>query len=48
MTYIKTKLRFALFSSTLAALRCFQGKQSDVQLHDLMDTEFSLIPTIIC
>jgi len=46
MTYIKTKLRFALLRSTLAALRGFQGKQSDVHLQDLTDIDFSLIPRL--
>jgi len=44
MTYIRTKLRFALSSSPLAAIRGFLGKQSDVQLQDLTDIDFSLIP----
>jgi len=44
MTYIRTKLRFALLRSTLAAIRGFRGKQSDVHLQDLTDIDFSLIP----
>jgi len=44
MTYIRTKLRLALSSSPLAAIRGFLGKQSDVQLQDLTDIDFSLIP----
>jgi len=45
MTYIKTKLRFALSTSTLAAAQGFQGKWSDVHLQDLTDIDFSLIPS---
>ena len=44
ITYIKTKLRFALLRSTLAAIRGFRGKRSDVHLQDLMNIDFSLIP----
>jgi len=44
ITYIRTKIRFALLRSTLAAIRGFQGKQSDVHLQDLTDIDFSLIP----
>jgi len=44
ITYIRTKLRFALLRSTLAAIRGFCGKQSDVHLQDLTDIDFSLIP----
>jgi len=46
MTYIRTKLRFALLRSTLAAIRGFPGKRSDVHLTDI---DFSLIlrPTIV-
>jgi len=44
ITYIRTKLRFALLRSTLAAIRGFQGKRSDVHLKDLTDIDFSLIP----
>jgi len=42
--YIRTKLRFALLRSTLAAIRGFRGKRSDVHLQDLTDIDFSLIP----
>jgi len=44
ITCIRTKLRFALLRSTLAAIRGFQGKQSDVNLQDLTDIDFSIIP----
>jgi len=44
MTYIRTKLRFAFLKSTLAAIRGFRGKRSDVHLPDLTDIDFSLIP----
>jgi len=44
MTYIKTKLRFARLRSTLAAIPGFRDKRSDVNLHDLTDIDFSLIP----
>jgi len=44
ITYIRTKLRFALLRSTLATIRGFQGKRSDVHLQDLTDIDFSLIP----
>jgi len=44
ITYIWTKLRFALLRCTLAAIRGFHGKQSDVHLHDITDIDFSLIP----
>jgi len=44
ITYTRTKLRFALLRSTLAAIRGFRGKQSDVHLQDLTDVDFSLIP----
>ena len=49
ITYIKTKLRFALLRSTLAAIRGFQGKRSGVHLQDVTDIAISLIlrPTII-
>ena len=42
--YIKTKLRFALLRSTVAAIRGFRGKRNDVHLRDLTDIDFSLIP----
>jgi len=47
--YIRTKLRFALLRNTLAAIRGFRGKRSDVHLHDLTDIVFSVItrPTVI-
>jgi len=38
ITYIRTKLRFALLRSTLTAVRGFQGKRSDVHLQHLTDT----------
>jgi len=41
--YIRTKLRFALLRSTLAAIRGCRGKRSDVHLQDLTDIDFSLI-----
>jgi len=44
ITYIRTKLRFALLRSTLAAVQRFRGKRSDVHLQDLTDIDFSLIP----
>ena len=44
ITYIRTKLRFALLRSTLAAIRGFRGKRSDGHLQDLTDIDFSLIP----
>ena len=44
ITYMRTKFRFALLRSTLAAIRGFQGKRSDVHLQDLTDIDFSLIP----
>jgi len=44
ITYIRTKLRFALSRSTLAATRGFRGKRSDAHLQDLTDIDFSLIP----
>ena len=44
MTYIRTKLRFALLRSTLAALWGFWGKRNDVHLQDLTDIHFRLIP----
>ena len=44
MLFIRTKLRFALLGSTLAAIRGFRGKRSDVHLKDLTDIDFSLIP----
>ena len=44
ITYIRTKLRFALLRSTLAAIRGFRGKRSDVHLQDFTDIDFSLIP----
>jgi len=52
ITYIRTKLRFALLRSTLAAIRGFRGKRmlrSDVHSQDLTDIDFSLIlrPTVI-
>jgi len=39
ITYIRTKLRFALLRSTLAAIRGFRGKRSDVHLQDLTDID---------
>ena len=42
--YASVKLRFALLRSTLAAIRGFRGKRSDVHLQDLTDIDFSLIP----
>jgi len=44
ITYIRTKLRFAHLRSTLAAIRGFRSKRSDVHLQDLTDIDFSLIP----
>jgi len=44
ITYIRTKLRFALLRSTLAAIQGFRGKRSDVHLQDLTNIDFSLIP----
>jgi len=44
ITYIRTKLRFALLKSTLAPIRGFRGKRSDVHLQNLTDIDFSLIP----
>jgi len=44
ITYIRTKLRFVLLRSTLAAIRGFRSKRSDVHLQDLTDIDFSLIP----
>jgi len=44
ITYIRTKLRFALLRSTLAEIRGFRGKRSDVHLQDLTDIDFSLLP----
>jgi len=35
ITFIRTKLRFVLLRSTLAAIRGFRGKRSDVHLQDL-------------
>jgi len=48
ITYIRTKLRFALLRSTLVAIRGFRGKGRDVHLQDFTDIDFSLIhkPTI--
>jgi len=46
ITYIRKKLRFALLRSTLATIRGFRGKQSDVHLQDLTDIDFSLIPRL--
>jgi len=34
LTYIRTKLRFALLRSTLAAIQGFRGKRNDVHLQD--------------
>jgi len=42
ITYVRTKLRFAILRSTLAAIRGFRGKRSDVHLQDLTDIDFSL------
>jgi len=44
ITYIRTKLRFAILRGTLAAILGFRGKRSDVYLQDLTDIHFSLIP----
>jgi len=44
MTYIRAELRFALLRSTLAAIRGFRGKLSDVHLQDFTDIDFSIIP----
>ena len=41
--YIRTKLRFALLRSTLAAIWGFRSKRSDVRLQDLKDIDFILI-----
>ena len=43
-TYIRTKLRFTLLRSTLAEIREFRGKRSDVHFQDLADIDFTLIP----
>jgi len=49
ITYIRSKLRFALLRSTLAAIRGFRGKRRDVHLQDLTDIDLSLFtrPTIV-
>jgi len=44
ITYIRTKLRFALLRSTLTAIRGFRGKRSDVHLQDITVIDFSVIP----
>jgi len=44
MTYIRTKLRFALRRRTLAAIQGFRDKQSDVHLQGFTDIPFSFIP----
>ena len=44
ITYVRTKLRFALLRSTLAEIWGFRGKWSDVHLQDLTYIDFSLIP----
>jgi len=40
----RTKLRFALLRSTLAAIRGLRRKRSDVHLQDFTDNDLSLIP----
>ena len=45
ITYIRTKLRFALLRSTLAAVRGFRGPSSDQDVKDIQITDFSLIPS---
>jgi len=45
ITYIRTKLRFALLRSTLAAIRGFRGKRSDVHLQELLP---SGLPDFFC
>ena len=46
MTYIRTKLRFALLRITLAAIWCFRDKKNGIHLQDLTDIDFSLIPRL--
>ena len=44
INHVRTKLRFALLRSTLAALRGFRGGRSDRDVHELRDTDIGLIP----
>jgi len=44
MTYIRIRLRLVLWRSPFAAVKDLQAKWNDVNLYDLTDIDFSLIP----
>lgn len=44
--HIRTRLRFAILRSTLAAIRGFRGKKSEDEKNYLSDVDFNLIPVI--
>ena len=44
MNHIRTKLRFALLRSTLAAIRGDRGRRSDLHVKELTVIDFSMIP----
>ena len=46
--HIRTRLRFALLRSTLAAIRGYRGKTSEDEGNDLSEVDFNLIPEINC
>ena len=46
LNHICTKLQFALLRSTLEAICGFQGRYSNKDVKELMDTDIGLIPTV--
>ena len=46
MTYIRTKVRFALLRSSFATKWGFRGKRNDVHLPRMSDIDFSIIPRL--
>ena len=44
MKHIRTRLRFSLLRSTLAAIRGYRGKRSDMNTAELEDIDFNLVP----
>ena len=46
MNHIRTRLRFALLRTTLAAIRGYRGKNSDSRDYNLDNVDFNMIPEI--
>ena len=48
INHIRTRLRFSLLRSTLAAVRGYRGKRSDNGGGDLTNVEFNIVPEMDC